>query len=99
MKAKKKLAKIEKGRARATKIFQEVLGDSVVPVFRPDGVTADVVFCAQIGCPGCGDHAFGVAHLDAPNLAQTLPPVIYECVAKAILAGPKRRQIGFVREW
>lgn len=78
----KNLNKIQK---RASKIFTEILGDHVQTQFRPDGRTVDVRYCARMGCEGCCHHVFSIGGLDDPNLKTSLPPLIYENVARRAL--------------
>lgn len=88
----KKLAKIQ---ARARSVFTSILGDTAELRFRPDGLTVDVRFCSRVECEGCDKHTFGIAHLEHPDTARDLPPLIYENVAKAVLQAQPRRRIGF----
>ncbi len=91
---KKKLAKIQ---ARASRVFTEVLGDSVELRYRPDGVTVDVRYCARIGCDGCDRHTFGIGGLGHPDAAQDLPREIYANVGRHLLSCSAPRPIGFGR--
>lgn len=87
--------KLQKLQERARSVFTSILGDTAELRFRPDGLTVDVRFCSRVDCEGCDKHVFGIAHIEHPNTAKDLPPLIYENVAKAILSGPPRRRIGF----
>jgi hypothetical protein len=90
----KKIAKIQ---ARASRVFTEVLGDSVELRYRPDGVTVDVRYCARIGCDGCSTHTFGIGGLGHPDMATDLPREIYANVGRALLSSSTPRPIGFMR--
>lgn len=90
----KKLSKIQ---STVSQVFSEILGENVELRFRSDGLTVDVQYCSRVGCDGCDLHVFGVGGLGDPKLRDHLPPVVYENVAKAVLACPPRRLIGFAR--
>jgi len=80
-----KAKKLKKIQTRATKIFTEILGDSVETQFRLNDLAVDVRYCARMGCEGCAHHVFSIGGLDDGRMEKHLPPLIYECVARRAL--------------